>query len=159
MPVSIGALIKTHVKKVAAKLNARTHRRVRRLQRDLTAQRREIRSLSRRMDAALARRGRPPAGSTVTGSQIRAARKRAGLSRFAFAEKLGVSPGSVYLWESGRATPRGSSVQRLGLMGAKRATATRRSSIAARKAVVTRGRRRGVAPTKPRQRVRSSRPR
>lgn len=158
MPVSFGALIKTHVKKVAAKLNARTHRRVRRLQRELAAQRREIRRLSRRMDAVLVRRGRPPAGSTVTGSQIRAARKRAGLSRLAFAKKLGVSPGSVYLWESGRATPRGSSVQRLGLIRSKRATATQRTSIAARKGMVTRRRRRKVGSTKRRNSVRSNRP-
>lgn len=46
-------------------------------------------------------------------------RKSLGLSRIDFAAKAGVSSGSIFLWESGRAVPRGSSLDKLKKMMAK----------------------------------------
>ena len=65
MRVSFGALIKAQVKKIVTALHGRTHRRVRRLQKEVTAHRRIIRRLERRVDASVPRRGRPPAVAAV----------------------------------------------------------------------------------------------
>jgi DNA-binding transcriptional regulator YiaG len=71
--------------------------------------------------AAAPKRGRPkatrstratratkpaPAPSGINRASIRALRARLGLSRRAFAEKVGVSPNMVYFWEIGRSLPR-----------------------------------------------------
>lgn len=46
-------------------------------------------------------------------------RKSLGLSRIDFAARAGVSSGSIFLWESGRAVPRGTSLDKLKKMMAK----------------------------------------
>lgn len=46
-------------------------------------------------------------------------RKSLGLSRIDFAAKAGVSSGSIFLWESGRAVPRGNSLDKLKKLMAK----------------------------------------
>jgi len=78
MHVSFSTLIKAQVKRIVTALHTRTHRRVRRLQKEVTAHRRIIRHLERRLDASVRRRGRPPAVAAVSGVQIRAARERSG---------------------------------------------------------------------------------
>lgn len=113
MRVTFGALIRAQVKKVVATLHARTHRRMQRLQKEVTAQRRTIRRLERQLKASTSRVESSTGAAAVSGTEIRAVRKQAGLSRRAFAEHVGVSPGAVYLWESGRSRPRGANAQRL----------------------------------------------
>jgi len=61
-------------------------------------------------------RRRTPAMAVVSGVQIRAARERSGLSRQAFAKRLGVSQGAVYLWVSGGSTPPGANARRLRVL-------------------------------------------
>ena len=134
MHVSFSTLIKAQVKRIVTALHARTYRRVRRLQKEVTTHRGILRRLERRLDASVPRRGRPPAVAAGSGIQIRAARERSGLSRQAFAKRLGVSQGAVYLWESGRSTPRGANAQRLRVFTAGGdAAGARRTRKAARK--------------------------
>jgi DNA-binding transcriptional regulator YiaG len=45
-------------------------------------------------------------GSRIDGRVIRAVRARLGLSREKFAKRVGVSPSMIFLWESGRSSPR-----------------------------------------------------
>lgn len=84
------------------------------LRRDL---RREIRALARELKAVqtvlngvivsngrLAKTERQD--QPIAASDIRAARQRLGDSRKAFAQRLGVSQGIVFAWESGRSVPR-----------------------------------------------------
>src|SRR5260221_6035035 len=113
MRVTFGALIRAQVKKVVATLHARTHRRMQRLQKEVTAQRRTIRRLERQLKASTSRGASSPGATAVSGAEIRAARKQAGLSRRAFAEHVGVSPGAVYLLESGRSRPPRANARRL----------------------------------------------
>jgi DNA-binding transcriptional regulator YiaG len=44
---------------------------------------------------------------------VRALRANVGMTRERFARFLGVSPGSIFLWETGRARPRAGSLARL----------------------------------------------
>ena len=44
--------------------------------------------------------------SRIDGRTIRAVRARLGLSREKFAKRVGVSPSMIFLWESGRSSPR-----------------------------------------------------
>jgi DNA-binding transcriptional regulator YiaG len=44
--------------------------------------------------------------AAMSGPEIRAVRDRLGLSREKFAKRAGVSPSMIFLWESGRSTPR-----------------------------------------------------
>jgi DNA-binding transcriptional regulator YiaG len=45
-------------------------------------------------------------GARMDGRSIRAVRARLGLSREKFAKRVGVSPSMIFLWESGRSSPR-----------------------------------------------------
>ena len=73
---------------------------------------REIQSLRAIVERALAHKGSGREGSpgssdgAVSAERIRAARQLLGESRRAFAARLGVSPGIVFAWESGRSAPR-----------------------------------------------------
>jgi DNA-binding transcriptional regulator YiaG len=44
--------------------------------------------------------------AAMSGTEIRAVRARLGLSREKFAKRAGVSPSMIFLWESGRSSPR-----------------------------------------------------
>src|SRR5262249_56626557 len=61
------------------------------------------------------RRGRVPAagGPRMSPESIRTLRARLRMTRVQFADLLGVSPGSIFGWETGRTIPRGSSLERL----------------------------------------------
>jgi DNA-binding transcriptional regulator YiaG len=52
-------------------------------------------------------------GRPLTPQSIRSLRERLGMPRVEFAKLLGVSPGSIFGWETGRTLPRGRSVARL----------------------------------------------
>jgi len=60
-----------------------------------------------------ARIRKPSSGPRVPPRTIRALRARLGLPRVRFAKLLGVSPGSIFGWETGRTIPRGGSRARL----------------------------------------------
>jgi DNA-binding XRE family transcriptional regulator len=118
---SLATLLKADLTQLAARANQAIHRRVTRLQRQTRALRRanldQRRGLARleRGIARLRDRGvaRGKAGPGVAPSAVRELRARMGMTRERFARHLGVSPGSIFLWESGRARPRAASLARL----------------------------------------------
>jgi len=78
-------------------------------------QRRNLASVEARMDrlkARLALRRARGKGPRVSADSIRSFRSRVAMTREQFARLLGVSPGSIFGWETGRTTPRGRSAAR-----------------------------------------------
>lgn len=121
---SLATIIKADVSRLAARASRTIQRRVTRLQAQARAlgrssldQRRELAHLERgvaRLRDASSRAGtRPPAGPTIRPAAIRALRAGLSMTREQFARRLGVSPGSIFLWETGRARPRPASLARL----------------------------------------------
>ena len=83
--------------------------------RSVPRRRRTLIALQRVMNRRAGRRSSPPGRRgerTFTSAEVRAVRKKLGLSRKAFADRVGVSANMVYLWESGRSTPRRDNVVR-----------------------------------------------
>jgi DNA-binding XRE family transcriptional regulator len=129
---SLATLLKADLVSVAARATRAMDRRVAGLQRQTlalrrtsVAQRRALarleRGVTRLGDAgsrAAAVRG---SGPTMKPSAVRALRARLGMTRERFARTLGVSPGSIFLWETGRARPRATSLARLGKLGGGKA--------------------------------------
>lgn len=82
------------------------------LRRELRAVMRELRSLKGAVKTLSLASSRGQAGAPAqvrfqaSPTQIRAARQALGDSRKAFAERLGVSSGIVFAWETGRSAPR-----------------------------------------------------
>ena len=102
----------------------RTRARLRALRATLRRQAVELARAQRRLEKVRARRasaGRAaaPSGPAMSPRQIRAT--RGDRSRRAFAEELGVSANSIFLWETGRARPRGSNLARLDRAKPRRA--------------------------------------
>ena len=127
---SLATLLKSDLRAVASRANQALHRRVARLQRQTlalrrvsVAQRRALarleRGVSRMRDARSRASGRPASGPTMRPAAVRALRARMGMTRERFARVIGVSPGSIFLWETGRARPRAGSLARLRNAGAK----------------------------------------
>jgi DNA-binding transcriptional regulator YiaG len=104
----------------------KAQRRLRKLQKQVTELRRQaqghtrvlaavrrrltgLRSGVRQAGAAAGRRGRQ-----ITPQGIRGLRERLRMTREQFAKLVGVSPGSIFGWESGRTFPRRGSLARLG---------------------------------------------
>jgi hypothetical protein len=104
-------------------------RRLKTLRDNAKAQRRALRAVERRFER-LHRRvggagGRGRRGQ-ISAEGIRSLRARLGMSRAAFAKLVGVSPGSIFGWETGRTVPRGRSMARVievRKMGVRRARA------------------------------------
>lgn len=100
-----------------AKRLDRTRARLRALRVTIRRQAVELARAQRRLEKIRIRRaagGRTAGAATAPGmspQQIRAA--RGARSRRAFAEILGVSANSIFLWETGRARPRGVNLARL----------------------------------------------
>jgi DNA-binding XRE family transcriptional regulator len=129
---SLATLLKADLLAFAARVTRATHRRVARLQRQTLALRRasvvQRRGLAR-LERGVARLGDAGsraasgrgAGPTMKPSAVRALRARLGMTRERFARTLGVSPGSIFLWETGRARPRAASLARLGKAGGGKA--------------------------------------
>jgi len=121
---SFATLLKADLIPLAARATRAINRRVTRLQRQTRALRqaalRQRRGLAR-LERGVARlreaggRSAPPAasGPGVRPAAVRALRARLGMTRERFARYLGVSPGSIFLWESGRARPRAANLARL----------------------------------------------
>ncbi len=87
------------------------------LHQEARAQRRIVAGVERRFARLKARVLRTDVsagpGRPVTPQSIRALRERLGMPRIKFAKLMGVSPGSIFGWETGRSLPRARSVARL----------------------------------------------
>ena len=134
---ALATLLKSDLMAVAARASRAMHRRVARLQRQTlalrkasVAQRRGLarleRGVTRLRDAGSRASARPASGPTMRPAVVRAVRARLGMTREQFSRLLGVSPGSIFGWETGRTMPRGRSMARVlevRKMGVRRARA------------------------------------
>jgi hypothetical protein len=122
---SLAAALKAEVRRHTLREVKKTKTRLRQLQKAMTLLRREVRKdrtvIARlkarlgRVRAAAASRGRRRGdgpGRRTSPHTIRALRARMGMSRLQFSKLLGVSPGSIFGWETGRTTPRRGSLAR-----------------------------------------------
>jgi DNA-binding transcriptional regulator YiaG len=124
---TLAAILRQEVRRLAAREVRRAQHTLRRLQKNVRALRaraRETRRALEKLDRRVARlavrvvatsrgaRGER-GGRRMAPEAIRAFRGRLGMSRREFALLVGVSPGSIFGWESGRTIPRGHAVTRL----------------------------------------------
>ena len=151
--MTLASALKDTIRRVSAREIQKIMRRVRRLQRQVKAlrqegraQRRIISGVERRFTRLKARALRTGVsagpGRPLTPQSIRSLRERLRMPRIAFAKLVGVSPGSIFGWETGRTLPRGRSVARLRevrKMGLRRA---RNAAGPARRGKGRKGRRR-----------------
>ncbi|HUG55005.1 MAG TPA: helix-turn-helix domain-containing protein, partial [Vicinamibacteria bacterium] len=121
---NLATALRAEVRRLAAREVQKGLRQVRSLQRQLKklrtgarSQRRSLRAVERgfgrleaRMPSGPGRRGR---GARLTAEDIRGLRSRLGMTREQFARLVGVSPGSIFGWETGRTVPRGRSMARV----------------------------------------------
>jgi len=122
--MTLASALKDTIRRAAAREIQKAMRRVRRLQRQVKGLRQEARA-QRRIVAGVERRfarlkaralrtgGSAGPGRPLTPQSIRSLRERLGMPRIKFAKLVGVSPGSIFGWETGRTLPRGRSVARL----------------------------------------------
>jgi DNA-binding transcriptional regulator YiaG len=123
---SLATALRAEVRRHSTVELKKAQKRLRKLQKQVTELRRQAQGQTRVMDgmrrrisglrsgmrqagAAVARRG----GPQVSPQAIRAVRDRLRMTREQFAKLVGVSPGSIFGWESGRTLPRRGSVGRL----------------------------------------------
>jgi DNA-binding transcriptional regulator YiaG len=122
--MTLASALKDAVRRASSRETQKTLRRLRRLQRQVKALRQEARAQRRivagverrfaRLKARVLRTGVSAGpGRPLTPQSIRSLRERLGMPRVEFAKLLGVSPGSIFGWETGRTLPRGRSVARL----------------------------------------------
>ncbi len=156
---TLAAALKAEVRRLAAKEVQKGLRQVRALQRQIKklrlsarAHRKNLRAVERsfgRLEARVPSGGRRGRGARLSGEDIRSLRGRLRMTREQFSRLLGVSPGSIFGWETGRTVPRGRSMTRVleaRKMGVRRA----RAHVATGKA------KRGRRPGRPRARRRKS---
>jgi DNA-binding transcriptional regulator YiaG len=117
---SVAAVLRAEMRRLARHEMKRAVGRVRRLQRRVALLRLESRRqqrlldrLQRRLKKVGAARAGAPAGRGAAPDAIRALRARLSMTRKQFSQALGVSPGAIFLWETGRSVPRRSSLARL----------------------------------------------
>ena len=123
---SLAAALRAEVRRHSTVELKKTQKRLRKLQKQVTELRRQasghkrvlagirrrisgLRSGMRQAGAAVVRRG----GPQMSPQAIRAVRDRMRMTREQFARLVGVSPGSIFGWESGRTQPRRGAVGRL----------------------------------------------
>jgi DNA-binding XRE family transcriptional regulator len=156
---TLAAALKAEVRRLAAKEVQKGLRQVRALQRQIKklrlnarVHRKNLRAVERsfgRLEARVPSGGRRGRGSRLSGEDIRSLRARLRMTREQFSRLLGVSPGSIFGWETGRTVPRGRSMARVleaRKMGVRRA----RANVATGKA------KRGRRPGRPAARRRKS---
>lgn len=122
---SLAATLRAEVRRQSLIELKKANKRLRRLQKQMTELRRQTRGHTRALTSVRQRitglrSGMRRAGATVrtAGPQvppqaIRAIRDRMRMTREQFAKLVGVSPGSIFGWESGRTVPRRGAVGRL----------------------------------------------
>jgi DNA-binding transcriptional regulator YiaG len=122
--MTLASALKDAVRRASARETQKIVRRLRRLQRQVKALRQEARGQRRnvagverrfsRLKTRVLRTGVSAGpGRPLTPQSIRSLRERLGMPRVEFAKLVGVSPGSIFGWETGRTLPRGRSVARL----------------------------------------------
>jgi DNA-binding transcriptional regulator YiaG len=113
-------------------------------------QRRNLASVEARIDrlkTRMALRRSRGKGPRVSADSIRTFRSRVAMTREQFARLLGVSPGSIFGWETGRTTPRGRSaarfleVRKMGVRKVRAAGAESRRTRGGRRAARVRKKR------------------
>jgi DNA-binding transcriptional regulator YiaG len=153
--MTLASALKDAVRRASSRETQKTLRRLRRLQRQVKALRQEARAQRRivagverrfaRLKARVLRTGVSAGpGRPLTPQSIRSLRERLGMPRVEFAKLLGVSPGSIFGWETGRTLPRGRSVARLRevrKMGVRAARGERSKSRRGRRRSGRRGKR------------------
>jgi DNA-binding transcriptional regulator YiaG len=117
---SVATVLRAEIRRIARRETKKAVARLRRLQRRVALLRLESRRqqrlldrLQRRVKRVGAARAGAPAGRGAAPDAIRALRARLGMTRKQFSRALGVSPGAIFLWETGRSVPRRSSLARL----------------------------------------------
>jgi DNA-binding transcriptional regulator YiaG len=119
---TLAAALKSEVRRVTAGEVRKVLRPLRKLLTQVKAlkqvardQRRNLASVEARLDrlkTRVALRRARGKGPRVSADSIRSFRSRVAMTREQFARLLGVSPGSIFGWETGRTTPRGKSAAR-----------------------------------------------
>jgi len=153
---TLASALKAEVRRLAAKEVQKGLRSLRAMQRQMKklrlaarANRRGLRAVERsfgRLESRVPAGGRRGRGARLSGEDIRSLRARLRMTREQFARLLGVSPGSIFGWETGRTVPRGRSMARVlevRKMGVRRARARITSPAARRGRPTRRPRRRG----------------
>lgn len=133
---NLAAALKLEVRRLAAKEVQKGLRSLRAMQRQMKklrlaarAHRRAVRAVERnfgRLEARVPSGGRRGRRAHLSGEDIRGLRANLRMTREQFARLLGVSPGSIFGWETGRTVPRGRSMARVlevRKMGVRRARA------------------------------------
>lgn len=118
---TLAAVLKTEIRKLAARENRRFSSQLRGLRQRLKGLKAALRAqklLVTRLERRLARAATPGpvaalAEPRVDGRRVAALRGRLQMSRLEFARLLGVSPGSIFGWEKGRTQPRGRNAARV----------------------------------------------
>ena len=100
------------------------------VRRELRSQRSLLAAIERKLGSLQRSRGRGPGAPRIAPEDIRAL--RGAMPRVEFAKLVGVSPGSIFGWETGRTLPRGRSVARL-LELQKQAGSRRRKAASGRR--------------------------
>ena len=121
----LASVLQSEIRRLAAAEVARAVKRVEQLERQLRglretvrAERRHVATLERKLERlrlrAAKQRGSGESGGAAAVMSPQAIRRlRGSLPRIQFAKLVGVSPGSIFGWETGRTTARGRSQQRL----------------------------------------------
>ena len=107
---SFAAALRSAVRRATAPEFAKLGRTVRQVRHDLRALRREgraTRETKRLVSPLRGKQGAKDTGPEIPPREVLAFRKGLGLGRHAFGKLVGVSHGTVYLWEVGRVAPRG----------------------------------------------------
>lgn len=117
---SLVATLKTEVRRLSAYEIQKALKPLKRIQKQVSAlrvvtrtNRKTVARLERRILRLRERAGVVWGGVRVSPESIHSMRGRFGLTRAEFARLLGVSPGSVFGWETGRTIPRGRNRQRI----------------------------------------------
>jgi DNA-binding transcriptional regulator YiaG len=152
---SLAAALRAEVKRHSTVELKKARKRLRKLQKQVTELRRQavgqgrvLASLKRRISGL--RSGMRQAGAVsvrrsgphMSPQAIRAVRDRMRMTREQFARLVGVSPGSIFGWESGRTQPRRGAVGRLGELRKTGVRAARAQVAGLRKGTRRGGRRR-----------------
>src|SRR5207247_11019421 len=122
--MTLASALKDTIRRISAREIQKIIRRVRRLKRQVKALRQEGRAqrgivtgVERRFTRLKARALRTGVaagpGRPLTPQSIRSLRERLRMPRIEFAKLVGVSPGSIFGWDTGSTLPRGRSVARL----------------------------------------------
>jgi hypothetical protein len=120
---NLASALRAEVRRLAAKELRKALRplgtvqkQIRKLRTVSRTQKKSIRAIERgfdRLQSRVGTRGGRRGRGGLSPEAIRSLRSQLGMSRAAFAKLVGVSPGSIFGWETGRTIPRGRSMTRV----------------------------------------------